>query len=147
MYDKLLEYKKEHGDCLVPINYPKLGPWVERQRYHFRHMEEGTTSVLDEARKEALRKIEFVWEGENDLFFYILDFCTYSCLYLSIPKHILFDGRHALKNSHAIKKNLDTVTFRKWIQIIATYGCGCLSSDGHIQRGRRANPILSQTRG
>ena len=68
MYETLKEYRKENGDCLVPINYPKLGPWVERQRFYFRHLEESTKSDLDEVRRESLNDIDFVWEGETHSF-------------------------------------------------------------------------------
>lgn len=33
-----MKYKRDHGDCLVPSRYepnPKLGKWVETQRYEF----------------------------------------------------------------------------------------------------------------
>lgn len=39
MFQKLVEYKEQHGDCLVPSRYevePKLGKWVETQRYEIR---------------------------------------------------------------------------------------------------------------
>ena len=35
MFEKLLDYKDEHGDCLVPNRYepdPSLGAWVSTQR-------------------------------------------------------------------------------------------------------------------
>ncbi|KAG7356875.1 helicase domain protein [Nitzschia inconspicua] len=38
MFQQLLQYKEEHGDCLVPSRYEanlKLGKWVETQRYEY----------------------------------------------------------------------------------------------------------------
>ena len=38
MYQRLVRYKAEHGDCLVPRKYekdPKLSTWVETQRVRF----------------------------------------------------------------------------------------------------------------
>lgn len=38
-YGELVAYKEEHGDCLVPNqypSYPKLGHWVTTQRTHYR---------------------------------------------------------------------------------------------------------------
>lgn len=35
MYQRLVQYKREHGHCLVPRKYdadPKLSTWVETQR-------------------------------------------------------------------------------------------------------------------
>eukprot|EP00550_Attheya_septentrionalis_P004429 CAMPEP_0198283158 /NCGR_PEP_ID=MMETSP1449-20131203/2828_1 /TAXON_ID=420275 /ORGANISM="Attheya septentrionalis, Strain CCMP2084" /LENGTH=1129 /DNA_ID=CAMNT_0043979683 /DNA_START=92 /DNA_END=3481 /DNA_ORIENTATION=+ len=41
MFDRLLEYKDHHGDCLVPKRYaadPKLGTWVETQRVQYKRL-------------------------------------------------------------------------------------------------------------
>ena len=37
MFQQLLDYKHQHGDCLVPSRYSnvKLGKWVETQRYEY----------------------------------------------------------------------------------------------------------------
>ena len=32
-YNELVRYKWYHKDCLVPSTYPKLGPWVAKQRW------------------------------------------------------------------------------------------------------------------
>ena len=39
MFEKLVQYKKQHKNTLVPKLYcvdPKLGSWVTTQRYHYR---------------------------------------------------------------------------------------------------------------
>eukprot|EP00934_Nitzschia_sp_Nitz4_P001966 Nitzschia sp. Nitz4//scaffold107_size73032//27795//30897//NITZ4_005759-RA/size73032-augustus-gene-0.100-mRNA-1//-1//CDS//3329532590//1966//frame0 len=41
MFLRLVEYKKEHGHCLVPKRYardPKLGTWVETQRVQYKRL-------------------------------------------------------------------------------------------------------------
>ncbi|CAB9518487.1 helicase [Seminavis robusta] len=58
MFERLLEYKKQNGNCMVPQNrekYPHLSLWVKNQRadYH-----KGT---LDEGRQERLEDVGFVW--------------------------------------------------------------------------------------
>ena len=59
MFERLKEYKEEHGDCLVPQKYaedPKLGQWVAAQR---------ALSTVDEKtkqeRRDKLNSIGFVW--------------------------------------------------------------------------------------
>jgi len=56
MFDRLLEYKARNGDCRVPQYYkenPKLGRWVDNQRFRKEH--------LSEERKTRLESIGFVW--------------------------------------------------------------------------------------
>lgn len=64
MYNHLLEYKNNHGDCLVPNRYtdmPQLGSWVSTQRRHYKLIEAGKDSPLTQTRLELLTKIGFVW--------------------------------------------------------------------------------------
>jgi hypothetical protein len=42
MFEKLVEYKKQHKNTMVPDSYdedPKLGWWVTYQRRHYNHGE------------------------------------------------------------------------------------------------------------
>ena len=58
MFEKLKDYKREHGDCLVPVNYDKdksLGRWVKRQRQNKRN------GTLLAERRAKLDSIGFVW--------------------------------------------------------------------------------------
>jgi superfamily II DNA or RNA helicase len=57
--EALKEYKKNHGDCLVPHNWPenkKLGIWVYKTRQHYKN-----GKVSDE-RFKRLDDIGFVWD-------------------------------------------------------------------------------------
>jgi len=55
MFRHLLEYKEKHGDTLVPSRYednPKLGKWVETQRYEFTKLQRATVDVSTENKVE-----------------------------------------------------------------------------------------------
>jgi len=54
-YNELLLYKEEHGNCRVPISYPKLGSWVSVQRVQYKK------GKLSEERTEKLNEIGFEW--------------------------------------------------------------------------------------
>jgi Helicase associated domain len=61
-FEKLQEYKKVHGDCLVPKRYEcadgtKLGAWVQRQRFAG-----SNDSEMNLMRRKALDDIGFVWQ-------------------------------------------------------------------------------------
>jgi hypothetical protein len=63
MFERLKEYKEEHGNCLVPQRYeddPQLGKWVSMQR---------TISILDDKAKQEridkLNSIGFVWSARQ----------------------------------------------------------------------------------
>lgn len=46
MFNQLLAYKAEHGDCLVPSRFEqnlKLGKWVETQRYEYTKLQRAAT--------------------------------------------------------------------------------------------------------
>jgi hypothetical protein len=61
-YEKLVEFKRKHGNCLVPRGYQEdmsLGMWVSRQR----HFHNKNTIQLD--RKDLLDKLGFVWRVDN----------------------------------------------------------------------------------
>jgi hypothetical protein len=61
-YDKLLEFKRKNGHCLVPRRYKQdtaFGSWVNTQRvFHTKN-----TIRLD--RKELLDAIGFDWKGDR----------------------------------------------------------------------------------
>lgn len=71
--EDLIQYKKQHGNCLVPLRYglnPKLGRWVvtQRQQYHLKKIqdEEGVEegkmkSMMTEERMKTLEELGFVW--------------------------------------------------------------------------------------
>jgi len=59
LYQRLLTYKKKHGNTRVPQRYnadPKLGSWTKRQR----------TSCVDKDRIVLLKAIGFEWNLNND---------------------------------------------------------------------------------
>jgi len=63
-YDQLKEYRKEHGDCLVPTHYtsnPRLGRWVHTQRHQRRLMMKGKKSSMTEERVKKLDELGFNW--------------------------------------------------------------------------------------
>mmetsp|Transcript_8613 Transcript_8613/g.13276 ORF Transcript_8613/g.13276 Transcript_8613/m.13276 type:complete len:410 (-) Transcript_8613:132-1361(-) len=62
---ELMEYKKEHGDCLVPSNYtpnPKLATWVKCQRRQYKLHLRGSPSNITVERIHILEKAGFEWE-------------------------------------------------------------------------------------
>lgn len=92
---QLVEYKEQHGDCLVPSRYEanlKLGKWVETQRYEYTKLkraeaspnikpEDGgqedsklpggkprvTNARLTEERLRRLENIGFEWKVRNKM--------------------------------------------------------------------------------
>lgn len=63
-YQELCQYKKEHGDCLVPQHYesnPQLGMWVSNQR-RLKSKTKKTPIVME--RIEALDAIGFIWNSK-----------------------------------------------------------------------------------
>ena len=71
MYRKLLQYKEEHGNCLVPMgrdsseDEKKLGKWVQNQRVHYKYFMNGDRKHIKEHRIEALNRIGFVWNVKD----------------------------------------------------------------------------------
>ncbi|MDB2639996.1 Helicase associated domain protein, partial [Akkermansiaceae bacterium] len=62
-FQKLLAYKEEHGDCLVPYAWkedPKLGRWVVSQR---QGKKRGRIKDNDD-RFKRLEKIGFIWDAD-----------------------------------------------------------------------------------
>jgi Helicase associated domain len=58
MFERLKQYKRKHGDCLVPQRFPEdpsLGCWVNFQRTRFKR------GTIREDRKLRLEKLGFAW--------------------------------------------------------------------------------------
>lgn len=69
-YNELIEYLEEHGHCMVPQRYPKLGLWVMQQRrqYALLHQEGKKSSFDSEDGAERIKLLEdigFVWRVEK----------------------------------------------------------------------------------
>ena len=60
-YQMLVEYKKEHGHCMVPQSHPTLGAWVKWQREKFALHEGGKSKYFNEEKIDKLNEIGFVW--------------------------------------------------------------------------------------
>eukprot|EP00526_Cylindrotheca_closterium_P011882 CAMPEP_0113605450 /NCGR_PEP_ID=MMETSP0017_2-20120614/2335_1 /TAXON_ID=2856 /ORGANISM="Cylindrotheca closterium" /LENGTH=473 /DNA_ID=CAMNT_0000513943 /DNA_START=116 /DNA_END=1537 /DNA_ORIENTATION=+ /assembly_acc=CAM_ASM_000147 len=63
-WGQLKEYRKKHGDCLVPTHYaenPKLGRWVHTQRHQNRMRLKGKKSCMTIERFELLNQLDFAW--------------------------------------------------------------------------------------
>lgn len=62
---ELIEYKKKHGNCLVPANYkdnPSLGRWVSTQRKYYKLWRQKKPSRISSERVNQLTSIGFVWD-------------------------------------------------------------------------------------
>eukprot|EP00591_Stephanopyxis_turris_P006860 CAMPEP_0195518712 /NCGR_PEP_ID=MMETSP0794_2-20130614/13547_1 /TAXON_ID=515487 /ORGANISM="Stephanopyxis turris, Strain CCMP 815" /LENGTH=305 /DNA_ID=CAMNT_0040647733 /DNA_START=153 /DNA_END=1070 /DNA_ORIENTATION=+ len=63
-YEELSRYRAEHGDCLVPRNFPpnpKLGRWVNHQRKDYKSMREKKQSPMNLFRVTLLEGLGFAW--------------------------------------------------------------------------------------
>jgi len=63
-FQALLEFKKEHGHCSIPTDYPlnqKLATWVKFQRRQYRLHREGFPSYISDERIAVLDKHGFQW--------------------------------------------------------------------------------------
>ena len=64
---ELMEYKRRHGDCLVPYKYElntSLGGWVSDLRSEYKKFQNGGSSLLTERHITLLEKVGFVWESQ-----------------------------------------------------------------------------------
>jgi len=60
-----MEYKENHGDCLVPRRYegnPKLGSWVNARREMYYDTKKGETTQMTKERIHKLEGKGFVWK-------------------------------------------------------------------------------------
>jgi hypothetical protein len=65
---ELMQYRQDHGDCLVPHTYspnPQLARWVKRQRRQYKLMVEGRASTMTRDRLDILKDIGFVWDSHD----------------------------------------------------------------------------------
>jgi hypothetical protein len=63
---ELTEYRQKHGHCNVPANYsenPKLGTWVQPQRYHYKLHLDGKKSQMTNLRIQELESLGFEWKS------------------------------------------------------------------------------------
>ena len=62
-YDKLVQYRRENGDCNVPKRWKKdisLATWVSNQRKIYRQTKDGKSLMYPE-RIDKLNRLGFVW--------------------------------------------------------------------------------------
>ena len=67
-YDDLINFRNEHGHCLVPHQYdenPQLSQWVKRQRYQYKLKQRGAHSTLSDERELELTRLGFVWNSHR----------------------------------------------------------------------------------
>lgn len=63
-YNELKNFKKEHGNCLVPNRYSQnksLGFWVSTQRYQRKLMKNKAPSLMTPEREAKLDSLGFAW--------------------------------------------------------------------------------------
>lgn len=60
-FEMLLNYKQQHGNCLVPQTDKALGPWVKTQRKLYEYRKNGEQNYLTQDRVEKLNAIGFIW--------------------------------------------------------------------------------------
>ncbi|CAJ1957843.1 unnamed protein product [Cylindrotheca closterium] len=77
MYHRLVQYKQQYGDCLVPRKFegdPKLATWVETQRVLWNKEAKSAVAPVEEdaqlkrltpSRKQRLDALGFVWSLRN----------------------------------------------------------------------------------
>jgi hypothetical protein len=109
--DVLLEYKKKHGDFLVPSNYREdstLSNWVAAQRQQYKLYQKGSKSHMTERRLKILTDAGFPFSTKDELQKRkeeatqqdIDEFCAkpwiekYKDLLLHIAKHGSIDSLH-----------------------------------------------------
>mmetsp|Transcript_4648 Transcript_4648/g.13419 ORF Transcript_4648/g.13419 Transcript_4648/m.13419 type:complete len:573 (+) Transcript_4648:210-1928(+) len=69
-FQELLQFREEHGHCLVPTKYAanlQLSQWVKRQRYHHKLRKSGAHSNLTAERQQSLDDIGFCWDMHSAL--------------------------------------------------------------------------------
>ena len=68
--DDLLQYKKDHGDFLVPFNYPEdptLPNWVSSQRQQYKLYKRGCKSHMTERRLKILIDADFPFSSNKEV--------------------------------------------------------------------------------
>lgn len=64
----LQQYHRQHGNCMVPSNYPpdpQLSVWVKYQRRQLKRLRTGKQSTMTQDRLEALNRLNFEWNPRN----------------------------------------------------------------------------------
>jgi len=92
MFERLLEYKSRHGDCIVPQDYkeiPKLGNWVQKQRTLKK------SGILSEDRVQRLDAVGFVWTMQESWDTMYQRLVRYKLKHgdCSVPKHYAEDPK------------------------------------------------------
>jgi len=67
-FDELLEFQKEHNNCLVPHTYPanpELARWVKRQRYQYTLFNQNKKASINVDRIKILDDVGFVWDSHE----------------------------------------------------------------------------------
>jgi len=59
--EMLIQFKNEHGHCMVPQNHPFLGSWVKWQREKYALCEKGKNINFTSKQIDALNELGFVW--------------------------------------------------------------------------------------
>lgn len=70
MFQRLVEYRKKNGNCLVPNRYaddPSLGAWVSTQRRQYKILTSGSSesTPMTPERATRLMSIGFVWATKD----------------------------------------------------------------------------------
>eukprot|EP00586_Coscinodiscus_wailesii_P004459 CAMPEP_0172487874 /NCGR_PEP_ID=MMETSP1066-20121228/17150_1 /TAXON_ID=671091 /ORGANISM="Coscinodiscus wailesii, Strain CCMP2513" /LENGTH=433 /DNA_ID=CAMNT_0013254753 /DNA_START=51 /DNA_END=1352 /DNA_ORIENTATION=+ len=64
-YKELEKYKRETGDCQVPVNYganPSLAKWVRQQRKQYSLMKAGKKTSMNIEKMKSLEALDFSWK-------------------------------------------------------------------------------------
>ncbi len=67
-FNELLNFKKKHGNCLVPVSYeenPQLANWVSTQRQEWKSYSAKRPSRLTDEKVSLLNNVGFVWEAQR----------------------------------------------------------------------------------
>jgi hypothetical protein len=103
MFQKLVEYKKQHKNTMVPHKYdkdPKLGHWVSQQRCHYKRDE------LPPKRLTLLNSIDFDLEVRSAE--------IYQTLWMDMFKK-LTEHKKQRKNTRVLTKSNEDPKLGKWV--------------------------------
>mmetsp|Transcript_2659 Transcript_2659/g.3932 ORF Transcript_2659/g.3932 Transcript_2659/m.3932 type:complete len:367 (+) Transcript_2659:92-1192(+) len=67
-FDELIEFRKQHKNCLVPHTYPanpELARWVKRQRYQYTLFNQNKKASINIDRIKILDDVGFVWDSHE----------------------------------------------------------------------------------
>jgi hypothetical protein len=101
-HEKLLEYKRINGNCMVPYKYEQdrsLGRWVGKQRKCHKN------DVMKQDRKDLLDELGFVWTVDCDDYFH-------SQWKEQYEKMVKFEQRHG---NCLVPHNKDNASLGKWV--------------------------------